>query len=51
MKSRHKVEMLPDIEANHLIPKTGKVFDFDDVNEWMKAQDEALINGKIVVKL
>ena len=39
------------IEAHHLIPKVGKVFDFDHVNEWMKAQDEALINGKIVVKL
>ena len=34
-----------------LVPASGKVFDFENIQEALTAQDEGTVNGKIVVKV
>ena len=39
------------LNEHHLVPTSGKVFDFENIREAVIAQDEGKVNGKIVVKL
>ena len=42
-------EIFAFLNEHHLVPKSGKVFDFENIREAVIAQDEGKVNGKIVV--
>ena len=44
-------EIFAFLNEHHLVPTSGKVFDFENIREAVIAQDEGKVNGKIVVKL
>ena len=44
-------EIFAFLNGHHLVPTSGKVFDFENIREAVIAQDEGKVNGKIVVKL
>ncbi len=44
-------EIFAFLKEHHLVPTSGKVFDFANIREAFIAQDEGKVNGKIVVKL
>jgi len=44
-------EIFAFLNEHHLVPASGKVFDFENIREAVIAQDEGRVNGKIVVKL
>ncbi len=39
------------LNDKNIVPKIGKVFDFEDIKNAVIAQDSGMINGKIVVKI
>lgn len=43
-------EMMGFMNAHHLVPISGKIFDLADIKEAVIAQDQGKVNGKIVVK-
>ena len=44
-------EIFAFLNEHHLVPMSGKLFDFENIREAIIAQDEGKVNGKIVVKL
>ncbi|MBR7016853.1 MAG: zinc-binding dehydrogenase [Lachnospiraceae bacterium] len=44
-------EIFAFLNEHHLVPTSGKVFNFENIREAVIAQDEGKVNGKIVVKL
>ncbi len=44
-------EIFVFLNEHHLVPTSGKVFDFENIREAVIAQDEGKVNGKIVVKI
>jgi NADPH:quinone reductase-like Zn-dependent oxidoreductase len=44
-------EIFAFINEHNLVPQVGKVFDFENVKEAIKAQDGGKVNGKIVVEI
>ena len=44
-------EIFAFLNEHHLVPTSGKVFDFANIREAFIAQDEGKVNGKIGVKL
>ncbi|MBQ9322366.1 MAG: zinc-binding dehydrogenase, partial [Eubacterium sp.] len=44
-------EVFVFLNEHHLVPTSGKVFDFENIHEAVIAQDEGKVNGKIVVKI
>lgn len=42
-------EIFAFLNEHHLVPTSGKVFDFENIREAVIAQDEGKVNGKIVV--
>jgi len=44
-------EIIAFLNEHHLVPMSGKLFDFENIREAIVTQDEGKVNGKIVVKL
>jgi len=44
-------EIFSFLNEKKLVPVNGKVFDFENIQKAMTAQDEGTVNGKIVVKV
>lgn len=44
-------EIFSFLNEKKLVPVSGKVFDFENIQEALTAQDEGTVNGKIVVKI
>lgn len=44
-------EIFGFLNKKKLIPVSGRIFDFENIREAVTAQDEGMINGKIVVKV
>ena len=44
-------EIFSFLNEKKLVPVSGKVFDFENIQEALTAQDEGTVNGKIVVKV
>ena len=44
-------EIFVFLNEHHLVPMSGKLFDFENIREAIIAQDKGKVNGKIVVKL
>ena len=44
-------EIFSFLNKKKLVPVSGKVFDFENIQEALTAQDEGTVNGKIVVKV
>ena len=44
-------EIFSFLNEKKLIPVSGKTFDFENIQEALTAQDEGIVNGKIVVKV
>jgi len=44
-------EIFAFLDEHHLVPVSGKVFDFENIKDALTAQDHGSVNGKIVVKI
>jgi len=44
-------EIFAFLSGHHLVPVSGRVYDFEHMRDALIAQDEGKVNGKIVVKL
>jgi NADPH:quinone reductase-like Zn-dependent oxidoreductase len=44
-------EIFAFLDEHHLVPVSGKVFDFENIKDALTAQDNGSVNGKIVVRI